>query len=114
MSNKGNNSTIIFISIIIIIFFGLMITDFIRIYNFKKDLKTVNDMAVELLYQDLKEEEIYNYLNKDLDSNFITYEVDYKEGTMSVTRAINIWTPGLNLLLGNPYKVTVSEEIFLE
>ncbi|MDD3048372.1 MAG: hypothetical protein PHQ89_00040 [Bacilli bacterium] len=114
MKKKFNNIYVIIILAIIVIFIGLLITDIIRISITKKDLKESSNIVLELFYQELEEEEIVNYINKDIDDNFIKYNISYEDSLITLTRSIKIYTPGLDLILGNPYTIKASAELELE
>ena len=102
---------VILLPILIIIIFASI--DFgIITYNKIKLENTLNDV-VNIVY-DKTEDEIKKYVNinnKDVDY-YVTKQSNYM--IIHLTKEININTPGLNKILGSPYKIKVSRVIYDE
>ncbi len=96
---------IIILPIFLFLIFGLI--DFGKILYIKNEL-TVLLPEVKEMYKDKTYEEIEKYVRKNNKDNKISITTKDENVTFEIYRNLNIVTPGLNLIIGNPYKVTAS------
>ncbi len=113
MNNKGQAlmEFIIVIPIIIMVLFALIDFGFI-FYNKNKLESKLNDVTLMIKNDD--DSKINKYLNDVSNINKIKYKVinesDYK--TIELYTYQNIITPGLNIVLKSPYKISVTRVIY--
>ena len=109
MNNKGQ-ALIEFVMIIpIFLFLALGMVDFGNILHQKYRLENDLDYIVDL-YQENKQVDINNYIFKNkIDVN---YENSDEFVMIELSKKVNITTPGLNLILKEPYFVTVERYIY--
>lgn len=112
MRNKKGQALVEFILIAPI--FLLMIMSMIDIGNviyIKYDLENELDYIVDL-YRNNKLDEINYYSNNN---EFIVNITQANEmTTIELNKNINIYTPFLNVVMSNPYKITVDRVIYSE
>lgn len=96
---------IIILPIFLFLIFGLI--DFGKILYIKNEL-TVLLPEVKEMYKDKTYEEIEKYVRKNNKDNKISITTKDESVTFKIYRNLDIVTPGLNLIIGNPYKVTAS------
>ena len=98
---------VIILPIFLMLFLGVI--DFGKIFYNKIILEsTINDV-ISLNENNMSEEEIKEKLDlKDMNL-IINEDTSYKE--ISLAKEIEIITPGLNLILNNPYKLEVKRSI---
>ena len=111
MKNRGQALVefILILPVIIIILLGIIDFSSINYTRFKleDDLEFISD-----LYINNKTNEISEYANKEKITYQINKESDYIN--LIVTKEYKVLTPGLNLILGSPYNITVSRYIYDE
>ncbi|MFA5603397.1 MAG: TadE family protein [Bacilli bacterium] len=109
MDNKGQ-ALVEFVMILpIFLFIALGMIDFGNILYQKYQLESHLDNVVDL-YQENKQSDINTYvLNHQLE---FTNRLDGEFKHLIVSKKINITTPGLNLILKNPYYVKVERYIY--
>lgn len=106
--NKKGQALVEFVLILpIFIMILFVIVDFGMILNKKNELENISVDVVFLLKEDVSLEEIKS---KYSDIDIITKEED-KYTDVEISEKINIITPGLNRILGNPYVVKVERKI---
>lgn len=107
MNRKGQALVefILILPIFIVILFAIV--DFGTILNKKSELENTSSDIVNMLKNNSSINDIKNIYSK-LD---ISLEKDEKYTKILITEDINIMTPGLNLVLGNPYEVKVERVI---
>jgi hypothetical protein len=96
------------VGIILLIFIVMAALDFSRI---SKEKKRLNDIAVQIgnmLSKDIDISTIERVINKDSGKYSISISVN---DSIIVTSYVDIYTPGLNLILSNPHKVTIEYTI---
>lgn len=109
MNNKGQ-ALIEFVMIIpIFLFIALGMVDFGNILHQKYRLENDLDYIVDL-YQENKQSDINNYVFKNKIN--VNYENSDEFVMIELSKKINITTPGLNLILKEPYYVTVERYIY--
>ena len=98
---------VIILPIFLMLFLGVI--DFGKIFYNKIILEsTINDV-ISLNENNMSEEEIKEKLNLEDMNLIINEDTSYKE--ISLAKEIEIITPGLNLILNNPYKLEVKRSI---
>ena len=106
--NRMGQALVEFVLILpIFIMILFVIVDFGMILNKKNELENISVDVVFLLKEDVSLEEIKS---KYSDIDIITKEED-KYTDVEISEKINIITPGLNRILGNPYVVKVERKI---
>lgn len=111
---KNNGQALVeFILILpVLIMFIFSIIDFGSIMIRKNEIENeLNDMVLALDDNELDEVE-NKFLSDDINVS-LTYD-DKKYLTIKVESDIKIITPGLNLIIGNPYKVSCERVVLYE
>ena len=107
MNRKGQALVefVLILPIFIMILFSIV--DFGMIFNKKNELENISIDIINLLNNNNKIEEIQNeYPKVDIK---LTNEEKYT--IVEISTKVNIITPGLNRVLGNPYIVKVERKI---
>lgn len=107
MNRKGQALVEFVLILPIFIMILFVIVDFGMILNKKNELENISVDVVFLLKEDVSLEEIKS---KYSDIDIITKEED-KYTDVEISEKINIITPGLNRILGNPYVVKVERKM---
>ena len=113
MNKKGQALVEFVILLPILIMLLLVMLDFgIIMYNKIKLENKLNDVVI--MINDNNEDKINNFLLSD-DKN-IKYNIEKKDDYKIVTlsKSLDIMTPGLNIVLDNPYNVSVKRTIYNE
>jgi len=112
MKNKGQALVefIIVLPVLIIILLGII--DFGMIFYKKNYLENTLEEITEIWKKEQSKESVDSYLN-DLD-NHIKIDLKKYEEKVDIDLEMNyeVMTPGLNLILGNPYEIKVSRVIY--
>lgn len=108
MNNKGQALVefVLILPVFILILF--IIIDFGMIINVKNKLENNSFDIVEFVKNDKTEEEIIS-LYSDVNLNII-YEEELVR--INLSRDVDVITPGLNRILGDPYVVNVERVIY--
>ena len=110
MINNRGQALVEFIMVFPILMIILMaIVDFGNIFLNHYRLENTLE-KVESLYLDNKIDDINAMITKDNITLDITKEGEYTK--LTLTKSLKINTPGLNLIIGNPYKVLASQFIY--
>lgn len=111
MKNNKGQALVEFILILpVFLMLVLSIIDFGKIFYTKYTLQNDLDLITDL-YNKNKEDEYNNYVN----NNHLTLQISTNNNltTIEISKKIEIETPGLNKVLGNPYivkeKITIEE-----
>lgn len=107
MNRKGQALVefVLILPIFIIILFSIV--DFGMIFNKKNELENISVDVVNMLNKDIPLEEIKSeYADIDIE---ISSDDKYKN--VVISDKIDILTPGLNRILGNPYEIKVERKI---
>lgn len=107
MNRKGQALVefVLILPIFILILFAII--DFGTILSKKNELENDSIDIVLLIKNGTSIDEINNkYTNLD-----ITMKEDNKYTNITITDSVNIITPGLNLVLDSPYKITIERVI---
>ena len=107
MNRKGQALVefVLILPIFIMILFSIV--DFGMIINKKNELENISVDVVNMLNKDIPLEEIKSeYADIDIE---ISSDDKYKN--VVISDKIDILTPGLNRILGNPYEVKVERKI---
>ena len=114
MNKKGQALVefVIILPVLLMILFGMI--DFgLIIYNKSKLENKINDV-VEMISNNESDEDIKSFINEG-ENKKTTYKVIEGENkTIKLFTSVNIITPGLNIVLDNPYKIEVSRVIYDE
>lgn len=107
MNNKGQ-ALIEFVLILPVFLFILFaIIDFGIIFNSKSNLESDSADIIELFKNGTSVEEIKNIY----EDNLIGISSDGKYYTFTITTSVNLITPGLNRVLGDPYTINVERVV---
>ncbi len=109
MNNKGQALVEFVLIIPVFLFIALGMVDFGNILHQKYQLENDLDVVTDL-YQENKIDDINNYVS--LKKLSINYGHDNEFVNIKLSKKVNITTPGLNLILKNPYYVTVERHIY--
>lgn len=102
--NKKGQALIEFVLILpVFIFILFAVIDFGLIFNTKSNLENDSSDIIELYTNGMSIEELRNLYP---DNNLII-EDNGKYYKFNISTSINIMTPGLNLVLGNPYQISI-------
>ncbi len=114
MNKKGQALVefVIILPILLCILFAMI--DFgMIIYNKNRLENKINDV-VNMVKNDESLEEIEKFVKEDTNRS-TTYEITHdKNITVKLSSSIDIITPGLNVILDNPYEVSASRVIYEE
>lgn len=109
---KKNNKAQALVEFVLIIPIMLMlifaIIDFSKIFYEKTKLENNTNDIIEFIKNNQNSEDIEEYIkriNKNTTVKMTDKDNNYKE--VVLTKEIKITTPGLNLVIGNPYKIKV-------
>lgn len=100
---------IIILPVLLLIVIGMV--DFGNIILKKYHLEGTLDTVVEL-YHNNRLIELEQYLKEE--DTTISYQKDDKFTKLILTKQVNIVTPGLNIILDNPYEVSVERVVYEE
>ncbi|MFA5603025.1 MAG: TadE family protein [Bacilli bacterium] len=104
---------IILMPIFILIFFGIV--DFGRIYYTKVELQSKMNDVVEMIDKEKSYSDIKRIINNGSENNINVFMIDdNSERTIDLQTKIKLYTPGLDIILSNPYDVIISRTILLE
>lgn len=115
--NKKAQALIEFVLILpILIMLIFVFIDFGRIFVNKNQLESLSTSVVQYLSKDNDDLNVNAYLNKitDVKTEIEVSEKDDKYLSIKLSRSVALITPGLNLILGNDYKVTCERVIINE
>ena len=108
MKNKKGQALVEFIIIVpVLIMLVFCMVDFGKIFSTKSDLENYMSKVIGMKEEDESIDDIQLYLDKtDCDCSL---KVNNNKNDLSfeLGKKIDIFTPGLNLILGDPYLVTV-------
>lgn len=112
MKNNKGQALIEFILILpILLILTIGIFDLFNIQNKKYELANDLDYISEL-YINNKENEIEEYLNKK--EILLTKVQNENFLELTLTKKVNLITPGLNKILENPFTITVKRSVYDE
>ena len=112
MKNNKGQALIEFILILpILLILTIGIFDLFNIQNKKYELANDLDYISEL-YINNKENEIAEYLNKK--EILLTKVQNENFLELTLTKKVNLITPGLNKILENPFTITVKRSVYNE
>lgn len=110
MRNERGQALIEFLMIVPVVLIIIMaVLDFGNILYHRYELENHLDFIADL-YQNEKETELEEYLQKYNLSMEINRESDYQ--ILYVKRKLSISTPGLGKILGDPYSISSSKTIY--
>lgn len=110
MRNERGQALIEFLMIVPILFLIIMaVFDFGNILYHRYELENHLDLITSL-YQDEKQNELDDYLDKHDLIMEVSREADYQ--VIYVKRKLSISTPGLGKILGDPYSISTSKTLY--
>lgn len=117
MLNKKGQALIEFVLILpILIMLILAVIDFGRIFVNKNELETSLGVINDIDRNSIDYDSVYNEVNKNKTKKINVSVGGVVDGyvTITLTRQIDLVTPGLNLILSSPYEVKVTRVIKYE
>jgi len=116
--NTRGQALIEFVLILpVLIFLLFLIVDFGRIMYSKNHLENLNDDVINLLGENKSYEEIVKFLNEKNNTSLIKLDLTYGSDsnlTIEIKEEITLLTPGLNLILDDPYYAKVKRVVLYE
>ena len=113
--NKKGQALVEFVLILPIVVLILLATiDIGKIIYTKNNLQSRLDEAIDLLKNDKSYEETAAHINKNISSK-VFLNLVYEEDnfiTVKVSSNVSIITPGMNAILGNPYQVVETRNVY--
>ncbi len=107
--NRKGQALIEFVLIMpVLLFLLLAIFDFGMILSNKTNLSSMSDDIVEM-YKSGESAEAINNHYKDIKIEVVNYKSKYKK--ITIEKDIKIFTPGLNIILGNNYPIVIERVI---
>lgn len=105
---------VLIVPILIMILFAVI--DFGRIFVNRNELETSLGIINDIDKASIDEETVYNEVNKNKTNKINVSISNIEDGYITVTlsRRIDIITPGLNLIISSPYKIEASRVIKYE
>ena len=101
---------VIILPLFIMIVFCLV--DFGKIFYTKNDLESTMDKVISLYNNNKSYDEIKSYVDKNISDATLEITNENNEYIVfEVGKEVDIFTPGLNLVLGEPYITTVKRVI---
>ena len=88
--------------------------DFGKIFYTENNLESRMDDAISMFQKEKNKEEIIKLLELQKENIFLSIEKKEKYTTFALEKETSIITPGLNLLLGSPYKAKATRVIYNE
>lgn len=107
--NKGQALVEFVLVLPVFIMLILAIIDFAKIIYIKNNLENKTDDALTYLKDNRSYDEVKTIINRD-SGNRINISLTYSEDkylTIELSENVEVFTPGLNYILNNPYKVSV-------
>lgn len=114
MNKKGQALVefVIILPVLLMILF-VMIDFGLIIYNKNKLENKINDV-VEMISNNESDEDIKSFINEGQNKKTTYKVIEGENKTIKLFTSVNIITPGLNIVLDNPYKIEVSRVIYDE
>ena len=109
MKNKGQALTEFILILPVFMLMVFSIIDFGTIIYKKYTLENDMDVIVDLYKQD-KTLVIDNYIDKN--NLNINYQKDNNLTTITLEKKLNFMTPGLSLVINNPYVISIKRVIY--
>lgn len=107
MNRKGQALVEFILILPIFIFILLSIVDFGIIFNKKNELENISVDVVSML----KNNDDINNIKSICSNCDISVNSDDKYTKIIITEYVDIMTPGLNLVLGDPYEIKIERTI---
>lgn len=114
MKNKKGQALVEFIIILpVLVYIVLIMIDILVIYNNKTTLEGRMDEVV-YLYKNNRQNEIDNYLKKDLNNVKFSVKNDDKYAYLTIDMNYEFMTPGISNILGKNYDIKCERVIVNE
>lgn len=115
MHNRKGQALVEFVIIIpIVIYLIMCIVDLMMILNYRNNLESKIENVIKIYEGNNNSNEIYEYLNKDLKNVTYSSKNDNKYTYIELEMDYEFITPGLNIVLGNNYKIKCERVILNE
>lgn len=117
MLDKKGQALVEFVLILpILIMLILVVIDFGRIFVNQNELETALGIINDIERTSIDKETIYNEVNKNKTNKINVSVSNMVDGyiTITLSRNIDIITPGLNLILSSPYEIQASRVVKYE
>lgn len=100
---------VLILPILIIIIFAII--DFGNIYLVKSDLESKLNIATDVLKTSADANSLQSDIKNSLNDNKVNIKLDFDDTNeylkITLTKEVKTITPGLNLIIGYPYKASV-------
>ena len=100
---------VIILPVLIMIIFCLI--DFGKIFYVKNDLESIMDRSISMYDNNENIEEIKQYVDKNISEAQFSIKYDNHDVIFEIGKKVDIFTPGLNLILGDPYITSVKRTV---
>lgn len=114
--NKRGQALVEFVLIVpVLIMIMFCMIDFGRILYYRINLESKIDKAISLYEEEKTFEEIKKVMNKD--DNDIKLSITNKDNEyveFALTKDVEIITPGLNIVLDNPFETKITRTVYYE
>lgn len=107
MNNKGQALVEFVLILPVLIFILFAVIDFGVIFNSKNNLENDSSDIVELLKNGID----VNEIKRKYDDNNLLIVLDDEYYKITISTSINLITPGLNKMFGDPYVIKVERVI---
>ena len=110
--NKKGQALVEFIIIVpVLIMLILSLIDLGKIFSVKSDLEAGMSKVISMHEKGSEYSEIKEYLDSNIEDCDLKITNNNKYIKFEIVKNVDIFTPGLNLILGNPYKVTIKRTL---
>ncbi len=113
IKNKKGQALVEFVIILpILIMIVFCLIDFGKIYYTKSNLEGTMDKVVEMYNKGKSEKEIKEYLDKNISDVSLKITNENNEFiNIEVGKDVDLFTPGLNVILSDPYNATAKRSL---
>lgn len=101
---------IIILPILLLLMFG--VSDYVRIALLKSDIASLLTDTKELYKEGKTIKEIEEFINENIDASLEITNTNNEYITLTITKEIEFFTPGLSKILGSPYVVSASRSFY--
>lgn len=114
MNKKGQALVEFVIVLPIMVFILLSAIDIGKIYYFSNKLENKIDDVIDMYQNDKSNTEIRRNINNDIKDVDFKIKSENEYISVELTKKVSIITPGLNLILKNPYVIKSKRMIYNE
>lgn len=113
--NKRGQALVEFVLIVpVLIMILFCMIDFGKILYYRINLESKIDKAISLYEEDKTFEEIKKIITKDDNLNIKITNKDNEFVEFSLSKDVEIITPGLNVILDNPFETKITRVVYYE